>query len=417
MPSINFGSTNTAALAEYMVKKYNLVGRDAAYMKNRPTLMAVPRDQEKLKQGDGFFETVKIAGGWSGLPGWVDGNANHNPSQKVRWQVGDPYAQYGYLSIDTLLLQRNNVGTLLDVKGAEADDVSNSMLDTTEFELWNDGTASRGQILTNGGSAATRVWTLVTASDVYNFPINAVLTANTVADGSGTQRADVYKVIDIDPVGGTVTGSRISGAGADVAANDFLHFKNSANLYMPGIPKFIPASAPADVLYGVTRTANPALSGWRFPFKASISETISRAFTMMGRWVNRSAQRFVCVLSSTDWLLLSFERESRVVPDPAAVQKWGLEGLVVRTGFGPITCIAIPQLPDGRGYIIDWSTWRLYTLRNLPHVIDEDGQMFVRGREGTPDTNANGDFIKMQFRMWKALLCLMPMANATFPTK
>ena len=418
MPQINFGTVNTLGLAEYFVKKYNMQGRDAMFSKNRPTLMALTRDSKRLAEGDGFFETVKVAPGFSASPDWVEGNRNHSPSTRIRWQVGDPFAQYGYLTFDTLALQRNNLGTLIDIKGSESDDVSNSMLDVTEFELWNDGTGNRGQVASGAGTTATLTLSLTDPSTVYNFPIGAILYGDTAATGSGgTTHTNRYKVVDLDPQGGKIVVQRTLDNTSPIANNDFLFLVGTAGAYMPGIPTFIPASAPADTLYGVQRTANPALSGWRFPFKGSIGETISRAFAFMGRWVNMPGQKYVAIVSTTDWMLLDFEREGKTTPDPNAVQKWGLEGLLVRTPFGPVTVIAIPQLTDGRGYIIDWSVWKLYTLRNLPHVVDEDGQMFIRGREGAPDANANGDFVKMQFRIWKLLLCLKPMANATFATR
>lgn len=416
MPSINYGQANQAGLADYFIERYNIVGRDVEYAKNRPTLGMVPRDTEQLKRGNFFDETLRIANGFSGSPDWVEGNKNYNPSKTVKWRVGDPYPQYGRLTFDTLALARNNLATLIDIKGAEADGVRDEMLNTCEFELWNDGTGARGKISVLGGSAAVRVVTLLVPSDVYNFPYGAVIWGNTTSTGAGTTRADIYKVTDLDPVGGTVTLTRTTGAANDLAANDFLFVAGSKDAYMPGIPTFIPASAPADTLYGVTRTGNPALSGWRFPFRSSISETIQRSFATMGRWVNRAAGKFLVCLSTTDWLLLSMEREGRVFEDPGAMQKWGLEGLTVRTPFGPITCVAIPQMQDGRGYIIDWSSWKLYTLKNLPHVVDEDGLTFVRLGIDTPDGYKNGDAIAMQYRIWKAMLCLQPMSNATFPT-
>lgn len=415
MPSINFGTVNTVALAEYFIKRYNLVSRDAAYMKNRPTLAMIPRDTEKLKQGSAFFETLKVAGGFSASPDWVAGNANHNVSTKVQWTIGDPYAQYGFLAFDNLALNRNDTGTLLDIKGSEADDVRDGMLDTTEFELWNDGTGARGQIASFTGTT-TIVVTPVVATDVYNFSYGMIITHNTARDGSGTAHTNRYKVVDTNPLAGTFSALRTVDNSSLPAVSDFIHCVSSAGAYMPGIPTFIPAADPADVLYGVTRTGNPALSGWRFPFRASISETIGRAFTIMGRWVNYAAGKFVAVLSSSDWYLLSLEREGKMQMDMASVGKWGLQGLLVNTSFGPITVVAIPQLQDGRGYILDWTSWKLYTLKNVPHVIDEDGQTFVRGLPGTPDGVLNGDFIRMQFRMWKILLCLKPMSNATFPT-
>lgn len=415
--SINFGQGNQQALAEYFIERFNLVGRDVEYAKNRPTLAMVPRDTEKLKLGNFFDETLRIANGFSGSPDWVEGNKNYNVSTKVKWRIGDPYAQYSRLSFDTLMLRRNDLGTLIDIKGAEADGVRDEMLNTLEFELWNDGTGSRGQGVSHTGSVTgTFVVTLATTSDVYNFPYGAVVTYNTARDGSGTAHTDRAKVTDLDPINGTVTLTNTVNNTSPYADNDYIFVVGSVNTYMPGIPTFIPSTAPADTLLGVTRTANPALSGWRFPFKSSISETIQRAFATMGRWVNRAAGKFLVVLSTTDWLLLSMEREGRVFEDPTSMAKWGLEGLAVRTPFGPITCVAIPQLSDGRGYIIDWTSWKLYTLGNLPHVIDEDGLTFIRGGIGTPDGYSQGDLIAMQFRIWKILLCLQPMSNATFPT-
>lgn len=419
--SINFGSLNTNNLAEYFIKRYNLVGRDAEYYKNRPTMAALApsRDTMSLKKSDGFYEVLKIAGGFSSSPDWVEGNKNHKPSKKVRWHVEDPYAQYGFVAFDNLMLARNEGGAaLLDVKSSEADDVREGMLDTCEFELWNDGSGARGQIATGGlnGSAATRVITLATESDVYNFPYGAIMSANDAADGTGTARTDRYEVTDLDPQAGKVTLTRTSGTSDDWAELDYMHVVGSAGDYMPGIPTFIPAAAPSDTLLGVPRGANPATSGWRFSFKMSIAETIGLAFSKMGRWVHKEKGRFVCALSTNDWYQLSLEREGRTQPDPGAVQKWGLEGLSVRTSYGSITCIAIPQMKDGRGYILDFSTWKFYTLKNVPHVVDEDGQTFVRGGVDAPDGYKNGDFIKMQLRMWKHLLCVKPMSNATFPT-
>lgn len=414
---INHGTVNTQGLAEYFIQKFNLAGRDSQYKKGRFTLNALDRDTKKLQQADGFYETVKVAGGFSSSPDWVEGNKNHKPSKKQRWQVGDPFPQYGFLAFDNLMLKRNSGGaSLFDVKGAEADDVRDGMLDTCEFELWNDGAGDRGRVASLSGTAAAYWVTLETASDVYNFPYGAIVSGNTGRDGSGTAHADRYEVDDLDPQGGRVHLTRTTNATDPILADDYIHVVGSAGDYMPGIPTFIPSAAPSDTLYGVVRGANPATSGWRFSYRASIAETIGLAFSTMGRWVAQEKQRFVVCLSTADWYTLSQERESKVIPDPGAVQKWGLSGLMVNTTYGMITCVAVPQMKNGRGYILDFSTWKLYTLGNLPHVIDEDGQTFVRLGIDTPDGYKNGDAIKMQFRMWKTLLCLKPMANATFPT-
>lgn len=413
--SINEGSANTAALAEYFQRTYNLVGQDAEYGKGRPTLAALPRDTERLKKGDVFHETLKVAGGYSGSTDWVTGNKYHAVSKTVRWTVGDPFRTVARIPFDVLALNRNPLGTLIDLKAGEVGDVRDGLLNGVEYELWNDGSGSLGQISAVSGTATITV-TMTDPEQLINVDMGMHLTSNTLKDGSGTAHTNIYKVTDLDPMQGKFTATRVVDNTSAMVANDFIHVAGSVNNRMPGIPTFIPSAAPADTLYGVTRTGNPALSGWRFPFKASIAETIQFAFSKMGKWTNYEAGRTVVVLSTSDWLSLSIERESRVMEDPGAMQKWGVAGLIVRTAKGPITVISNVMLPDGRGYVIDFSTWKLYTLKNIPHVIDDDGQTWVRGGIDASDGYKNGDILSLQMRMWKVLLCLKPMSNGTFPT-
>lgn len=409
-----FGQVHRTSLPEYFVDRFNLEGRDAEYKKNRPTLDWLSRDADSLKRGV-VKRTLRIADGFSGSPDWVAGNKNYRPTKAAQWILPDAFGQYGRLTFDAQDLMKNPLGTLLDTKEVEIEGVRNSMLNTLEFEIWNDQTLAFGQVATVSGTTTVTA-TLANADEVYNFPIGAIVNANTARDGSGTAHTNEYQVTDISPVAGTVTLTRVTDNTSPIANNDYVHVVGSANQGMPGISKFIPSADPADTLFGVTRTGNPGLSGWRFPFVGSISETVQTSFARMGRYVNRSAGRYMVALSTLDWLKLSLELEGRQFHDQTSVGRWGLEGLIVRTMYGPITCLAIPQMTDGRGYILDWSAWTLLTLGNLPHVIDEDGLTMIRGGIDTPDGYKNGDLFAVQFRIWKILLCDAPIGNCTFPT-
>ena len=408
-----------AALSDYFVKRFNLAGRDAEYKRNRVTLAMTPRNTTRLAQGDGFYETVRVADGWSDSPDFTAGMANYQNDKTFRWLVGDPYVQYGRVTFDGLLLARNNVGTIIDTKGAAVDGIGNNMLDSLEFQMWNT-VAARGQIATGGtgGTASSRIFTLTSEDAVYNFPVNMVMTFSTTNTGAGTDRVDVYRVDSVDPLALLVYATRISGSASDVTDLDYAFAIGSKDAYMPGIPTFIPSVAPTDTLFGVPRTGQgPALSGWRLPYTGSIGETIQRTFAKMGRYVNRSAMKFTACLSPDDWLLLSMEQQGTVIRNPERSQEFGTAVLDVITPFGSIPCIAIPQLASGRGYVIDWTSWELYSLKNLPHVIDDDGRVMQRLAPGSDsNNNLNGDGVEMRFRIWKVLLCLAPLANATFPT-
>ncbi len=408
-----------AGLADFYRKRFNLASRDAEYTKNRVTLGRISRDASRLKDsGDAFYVTVRVADAWSDSPNFVDGMKYYSKGTTFRWTVGDPYAQYARVTFDGLLLNKSSLATIIDVKKTETEGVATNMLDSLEFQLWNDGSGARARIETLGGTAATRVLTFLVHSDVYNLPIGTVFYGSTTATGAGTDHGDLYRVTQLSPQTGQITATRISGTADDLADNDYLFSVGSKDAHMPGIPSFIPSSDPTDTLFGVPRTGTgPSTSGWRFSFVNSIAETIQRAFATMGRWVNRAAANYSVCLSTTDWFLLSQEMEGKQVYDPTALVKFGTEGLVVRTPFGPITCIAIPQMKDGRGYILDWTTWTLFTLGNLPHVIDDDGKVMQRlGADSPSGNNLNGDGVEMRYRIWKVLLCDMPMSNATFPT-
>lgn len=419
----DFTDANVTAAAEYFVRKFNLIASESEYQKEQFTLHNLPKDTEKFKKGDAFTETLVIADGWAGGPGWAKGNTYFFTSKKARWLVERPYAQYARMTFDNLLLARTPTGTLLDVQGKESDGVKANMLNTLEFEIWNDGSGNRGRIQTLGGSEATRVVVLYNFADTYNFQHNMVVYGRTQGDGAGTAHSDAYRITDINPNAGQLTMVQLTNtAGQELADEDYLYAYGSEANYMPGIPTFIPNADPADTLFGVTRTGDPATSGWRFTFKQSISYTIQYALTQMGKWLpmKRVGPKMVVVLGAFDWLMLSQEREGRVMEDPDSVQKWGLEGLKVRTPAGAVTCVTIPQLSDGRGYIIDWDSFCLYTLGNLPHVAMDDGKVFQRLGINDPAANAHpvtdGDGIEMRLRIWKLLLCRRPMSNATFPT-
>jgi hypothetical protein len=418
------GATATvSALSDYFVQRFNLAGKDAEYLKNRPTLQAIRRDSSRMTKGSAFFETIRVSDAFSASPDFTTGMSNYAVSQTFRWLVGTPFVQYGRLTFDGLMLQQNDSGTLIDLKSVEADGVRNGMLDTLERNIWQDGFGDLGQISVLGGTAAIRIITLAIPSDVYNFLRGQPLVGNASRTAAGANRVDTYTVTSLDPVNAQVTITRTSGAAGDLAANDFLFVAGSKDVtggvaqYMPGIPSFIPATNPADTLYGLTRNGDPGISGWRFPFEGSINETIQRAFSKMGRFVNRAAGRYGVALSTNDWLTLSLEPQSAIVRDPTAMQRFGVDGLMVNTPYGPVTCVMIPQMRDGRGYVLDWTSWVLYTIGNLPHVINDDGNVMLRLAPGSPTGNTlNGDGVEMRFRMWTVLLCNNPISNCTFLT-
>jgi len=407
-----------AVLVEYFKRTYSLPERTNMSMRKRVTLNMLPRNDQMLASGEAFFEVMDALKAASASATFANGMTDYTPSKAYRWLVSGPKSMYGRITISGLTLAQSPAGALINVKSAEADRETDYMLERLEQIVWGDGAANIGRIAAAGlgGTAATRVLTLATIEDAYNFQYGQYLQANPNRTGnSGTLRVDVYKVTGVNYVTGVVTADRFSGAGGDWANNDYIYIRGDYDSVSPGIPAFIPASDPTSTPFlGVDRSLWPNhLAGWRYTFQGSIEETIKFTFSRMGRFVNRGLSRYAVCLSTADWLTLEQELGARIVRDPVAEQTFGTGALLVRTPSGTVPCIAIPVLTSGRGYLIDFSTWRFHHLKGVPHVMDDDGTTVIRlPAEGT----GSGDGIQIWFRCWYHLTCVYPIANATFQT-
>lgn len=408
-----------AALVEYFKRTYSLPERTNMSMRKRVTLNMLPRNDTSLASGEAFYEVMDALKAASASASFSRGMGDYAPSKAYRWLVQGPKVMYGRITIAGLTLAQSPAGALINVKAAEADRETDYMLERLEQIMWGDSAANIGRIAAAGlgGSAATRVLTLATTEDVYNFQNGQFLQFNATRTGSsGTLRADMYQVTGVNYVTGVVTATRTAdSAVGDVANNDYIYIRGDYDAVSPGIPSFIPATDPTSTPFlGVDRSLWPNhLAGWRYSFVGSIEETIKFAFSRMGRFVNRSLGRYAVCLSTADWLTLEQELGARITRDPVAEQTFGTGALTVRTPAGTVPCIAIPVLTSGRAYIIDFSTWRFHHLKGVPHVVDDDGQTAIRlPAEGT----GSGDGIQIWFRCWYHLTCVYPIANATFAT-
>ena len=93
-----------------------------------------------------------------------------------------------------------------------------------------------------------------------------------------------------------------------------------------------------------------------------------------------------------------------------------------------IPCVVVPALRDGRGYLLDESSWIMHHLKGLPHLADEDGKVWQRLAPGSVSATAgayvgtsgydslNGDGVEARFRAWYHPMCIAPGSNGTFAT-
>jgi len=286
-----------------------------------------------------------------------------------------------------------------------------------ERRLWSDSTGSLGTVGTITGT--TTVTTPVSVDTFYAVPPNAVVVFNPTKTGSaGTIRACTYqvtgKVLNEDGTA-QLTLTRLTGSVVPVSG-DFIYIDGTYDAAPPGILSFLPATLPASgdpTFLGVDRTKFPnLLAGWRFAYEGTVKGTIIRAMSVFGRMVAPQLikGRFTICLSATDYARLQIEMEGQVRYMPDSVRRFGTNAIVVDTQYGPVPCISIPAIPDADSalYGIDWDSMANAPVGAVPHIMQDDGLVWVRigsGGSGTKDASA------MRVRAYDYTFCLRPVSN------
>lgn len=436
---------NLTQLSEYFIRKYGLAGSQTAIMKSAPTLARMAKESSKLAS-EGFYTTINAHLAYQApSEDFAKGMANGSSRKGYRFFIDGPKQLYTRVTIDALTLAKSSTGALIDLKGPDMDDAAHGLVTTIERKLWGDDVGSIGRLSSAalGGTATARIFTLADTQDIYNIEVGAVLSFNdtsTGAYGASTKRADTFRVTAVNHATGVFNATRIGSAG-DVVPSDYIWIDGgqpydqelaTGGRSIPGIPSFIPATDPTTSFLGLDRTnLGPLASGWRQTFVGTIEHTVQTLFVKMSRFVHRPNARWSVCLSAGDWFKLANELGDRVVRDQQASQEFGTDAIMVRSGGlggGMIPCIVVPALRDGRGYVIDWSSWVMHHLKGLPHIANEDGNIWLRQAPGSVSATAgayvgtsgydslNGDGVECRFRAWYHPMCVAPASNGTFAT-
>jgi hypothetical protein len=333
-----------------------------------------------------------------------------------KWTLSALKCVSGVLTIDSESMKRSekDIGAFLRLRQKESNEIIKSMkMLLGGHAFWGDGAGDLAQATAvTGGPPLTSI--TVAAEKVNRFHKNQHLQFNPNRTGNaGTLRADIYQVTGVNRVTGVVSVTRVSGAGNDVAANDFVYQRGTYDSLPLGIQAFIPASDPGTggvpaSLLGMTRTDDVVMkAGWRIPYQGSIEETSGYACALMGQYYN--SQSSALWLSPYRWFLLSQElaATNRRVIDPRATQLYGTTALMLLTPYGEIPVVSDPYCPNDTGFILDHSVIETHHLDSLIHVVDDDGLPALR------QTSDHG--IEIRFRSWSENIVQRPFRCARFP--
>lgn len=405
-------SSNQIAALKELYSDSKEYMKDLVYKEN-PFLALVPKNESL----DGF------AGKYIPVPlefGTPQGRSHSFPSAQGN-QTATSLASffvyvisdYQLVTITNLLMEqtKSNAGAFIDAAKLQIDAGIRNITNNIAFELFSDGTATRG-VSTSSSSKVGPVVTLPlsNAQQIVAFEVGMTLVAS--ASSGGAPSSDSVVITAVDRASGVITGTASTGVGA-LSANwaigsgsAFLSVMGdlpaagaapgASALGLSGLAAWIPVSSPslADNFWGVNRSADPTrLAGCRFDARAfTIEEGITNALAFLNREGGKP-DLIVMDFASYAALVNSLGAKVQYVQVKHDEVEVAFEGISFQSAYGRVTVLADRSCPPQTAYLLTMSTWKLRSLGKVPHILTYG----MEGLEGLRVGNADALEIRVGF--------------------
>lgn len=350
----------------------------------------------------------QLINGGSGTAG------NQGPAKFVKFMLTRA-SVYGVhiITREAMLAASQNVGSFVNGQMASMDAIIQGCANMISTQIYRSGSGSIGQILTIGSGASTNGQiTLVNPTDVRYFTVGQAMYAYDVDPVQGatvTQRAGVGIVTSINRSAGTLTVGNAAAANPLLsqsptawANSDYLAISGNSPLFGPtingasnpvaltGLKAWIGNSqsiSSSDVFFGVNRSADTwRLAGGYYDGSQngqSVEEALYDASTqlfMEGGYPN------MCFVGPNAYAALQKSCAARNILEtelPGPQDSNGnvllfFKGINIQGAGSNFTVIADRSCPPYTAYLLTMEDWALYSLKQMPHVVDDDGVSFLR---------------------------------------
>lgn len=339
---------------------------------------------------------------------------NVTSSVAKRWIV-TPASYYGGLTIDakSMAASRKNVAAWVKLRENEYQGKLDQLGQEFEMQCWGTGSGSLGTLGADPG--ATSSWQLSRPEDAIKLHIGLkfVVYANSSGEPGAARGATVYTVTNFNEDDGSFTTDVVC-ADAAVVPGDHIVRDGDVNVLAKGVPAWIPRAAPsATTFFGLDRTTFPQqkAAGWRGTWKGTVEETVKA----LDARIRRANQRGKVVwMSYSNFNRLDLELGARGIRDAnQSSASFGSSSLKMTTPGGGVTIKTGPYVPEDGFWLLDMGTWKIHTLLDLPHLVEDDGNSAIRIGGGDPSLAQDG--IEIRFRGWWQPVCDKPYANGYAP--
>jgi len=424
MSAVYANSTNQLASLKELYKDDKEYMQDLVYKEN-PAFALVPKDEST----DGF------AGKYIPVPlefGNPQGRS-HTFSNAQNQQTAASLASffvyviedYQLVTITNLLMEqtKTNAGAFVDAAKLQMDGGFRNITNNIAFELFSDGTATRGisssASTQNGVVVAGTVLPLTNAQSIVNFEVGQLLVAS--SSPGGAPSTDTVIVTNVNRatgvIQGTASASSLSANWAIGSGTAYLSISGdipsagatSTASYeaLTGFSAWIPSVAVGiasnDSFWGVNRSQDPTrMGGLRYDASAY---TIEEGMTNALAFGNREGAKF-------DLAIMDFASYSALVNALGAKVQYvqvkhdevevAFEGITFQSAYGRVTVLADRSCPATSCFLLQMDTWKLKSLGKIPHILTYGMEGLEGLRVGTADA------LEIRIGYYGNLICRAP---------
>ena len=320
-------------------------------------------------------------------------HANQAPAKRVRWANthADNYSK-ATVENKVIELSMGNDAAFREALTDAVDAAYGAFADDLHFELFGDGTGTRGTCTT--GTTATSLQLLTGEARFFEegMVVTHSLAAGTVLLNSG----ETTTVTAVDRDNDVVTVA--AGWTTDAATTHKIYGDGDFGIKANGFKAWLPTYA--GLVAGGGSVPNTFLTVDRSKDGSRLAGIAGEAGTTAGLEVTEAlvnsaakgqregAKLNLALLHPTDRARLALETEQRA----RYAKVYSSEGnisfsaLVLETGSGAIPVMSDPAQPLDSSYMVDTREWELFSAGGLPSMFDKDGNFYHR--EETLDTIA-----------------------------
>lgn len=320
---------------------------------------------------------------------------------------------YGVYVIDrqAMLSASNDIGAFVNGQMAQMDAAVQGLSNLMSQQLYRSGSGSIGVISTIG-TVGTGIIQLTNPSDARYFTVGQVMYATDVDPVKGatvTQRAGIGYVVSVNRGLGQVTVGNAAAANpltpADPSAwvaGDYMQISGTSPLFGPtvsgaqepvaitGLAAWLnnPANIPSnDVFFGVNRSQDPWRLGGGYYDGSQNGQSVEEAL------YDGSTQLFmeggspdICFVGPNAYAALQKSCAARQIyqtdidgpQDEHGVAHIFFKGITIQGAGSVFTVIADRNCPPYTAYLLTMKDFALYSLKEAPHIVDDDGVSFLR---------------------------------------